>query len=212
MKSIPFFLSLSFSALLLLSCTAHKKKVVVYANSTIVTDADQKHFTVKAGTTHVEQEFIYSTGDPVELDVTGPSGNQKFEVKEDGEYLLNVKADTVVGAMQQVGENAATEITQVQLKAHIDSLTKLISNQNVSTKGKNYFVAPGQMVKITEFPNAKIWGPFTTIPGAFDAASVPEVYKFYNVSEIREILSKLTQMSKYQGQEEQERADKEKKK
>lgn len=212
MKSIFSLLILSSPVLLLVSCKSHKKKVLVYANSTIVADAEQKHFTVKAGTTHVEQEFIYSTGDPIDIDVTGPSGDQKFEVKEDGEFLLNVSKDTVVGAMQHVGENAATEVTQVQLKAHIDSLTKLVMNQNVSSKGKNYFIAPGQMARITEFPDAKIWGPFTTIPGSFDAASVPEVYKFYNVPEVREIIAKLTQMSKYQGQEEQERVDKEDKK
>ncbi len=210
MKPIFSFITLSLSVLMLGSCTAHKKKVIVYANSTIGTDADQTHLTVKGGTTHVEKELIFSTGDPVQLEVTGPSGNQKFEVKEDGEYLLNLKADTVVGSMQHIGANAATEVTQVQLKAHLDSLNKLVHNQNVTATSKNYFVAPGQIVKVTTFPEAKIWGPFTTIPGSFDAGSVPEVYKFYNVSEVREIISKLTQMSKFQGQEEEEAADKKK--
>jgi len=210
MKPIFTFVLLSLSVVLLGSCKSHKKKVLVYANSTIGTDVEETHLTVKAGTSHVEKELIFTSGDPVELDVTGPSGNQKFEVKEDGEYLLNLKADTVVGSMQHIGENAATEVTQVQLKAHLDSLNKLIMNQNITTAGKNYFVAPGQMVKVTTFPEAKIWGPFTTIPGSFDAGSVPEVYKFYNVSEVREIIGKLTKMSKYQGQEEQEAADKKK--
>jgi hypothetical protein len=35
------------------------------------------------------------------------------------------------------------------------------------------------------------------VPSAFDASSVPEIYKFYSLSEEKEIIAKLTEMSKY---------------
>jgi hypothetical protein len=47
------------------------------------------------------------------------------------------------------------------------------------------------MVRITAETKAKIFGPFTSIPGSFDAGSVPEIYKFYTVPEEREIIDKL---------------------
>jgi hypothetical protein len=50
-------------------------------------------------------------------------------------------------------------------------------------------------VRITAETNAKVFGPFTTIPGGFDAGSVPEIYKFYTLSEIREIIANLQKMT-----------------
>jgi len=38
------------------------------------------------------------------------------------------------------------------------------------------------------------------VPSAFDASSVPEIYKFYSLSEEKEIIAKLTEMSKYKYQ------------
>jgi hypothetical protein len=51
------------------------------------------------------------------------------------------------------------------------------------------------MVRITAEPKAKVFGPYTTIPGSFDAGSVPEIYKFYTVPEVREIIGNLQKMS-----------------
>ena len=63
------------------------------------------------------------------------------------------------------------------------------------------------MDKITNLTNAKIFGPFTPVPSAFDAGSVPEIYKFYNLSEVQVIISKLTEMSKYKYENGDERKD-----
>jgi len=79
----------------------------------------------------------------------------------------------------------------------LDSLNQLIRGANVSPAAKNFFIVPGKMEKISTFTNARIFGPFVPVPSAFDAGSVPEVYKFYTVSEERETINKLTEMTIY---------------
>ena len=118
-------------------------------------------------------------------------------MKEDGLFLANLKKDTVVGSMQHTGESRHTRITQQELQLQLDSLSKLVKGENISAAAKNYFIPPGQVVKISNFTNAKIFGPYQPVPSAFDAASVPEIYKFYSLSEEKEIIAKLTEMSKY---------------
>ena len=83
------------------------------------------------------------------------------------------------------------------MKLQLDSLNKLVKGENVSAAAKNYFIPPRKIVKISNFTTAKIFGPYTPVPSAFDAGSVPEIYKFYNLSEENEIIHKLTEMSKY---------------
>jgi hypothetical protein len=189
---------LLLSALLFLSaCSSHQKKVLLYANSKIQVDESQKNITVMDGTTQVEQEINFNSGDPVVLNISGPKGKYTLEVKEDGLFLANLKTDTIVGSMQHTGDTKHTRITQQELQGQLDSLNKLVKGENISATAKNYFIPPGQIEKISNFTNAKIFGPFTPVPSAFDAGSVPEIYKFYNLSEENEIISKLTEMSKY---------------
>ncbi len=189
---------LLLSALLFLgACSSHQKKVLLYADSKIKVDESQKNITVEDGTTQVEQELNFNTGDPVVLNVSGPGGKYTLEIKEDGLFLANLKKDTVVGSMQHIGESRHTRITQQELQSQLDSLNKLIKGENISAVAKNYFIPPGQVVKISSFTNAKIFGPYQPVPSAFDASSVPEIYKFYSLSEEKEIIAKLTEMSKY---------------
>ena len=189
------------------ACSSHQKKVLVYANSKIQVDESQKNITVTDGTTQVEQELNFNTGDVVVLNITNSKGQYKLEVTEDGLWLANLKKDTLVGSMQHTGESRNTRITQDELKLQLDSLNKLVRGENVSTAAKNYFIPPGKIQKISNFTNAKIFGPFTPVPSAFDAGSVPEIYKFYNLSEENEIISKLTEMSKYKYEKGDEKKD-----
>jgi cell division protein YceG involved in septum cleavage len=189
------------------ACSSHQKKVLVYANSKIQVDESQKNITVTDGTTQVEQELNFNTGDVVVLNITNSKGQYKLEVTEDGLWLANLKKDTLVGSMQHTGETRNTRITQDELKLQLDSLNKLVRGENVSAAAKNYFIPPGKIQKISNFTNAKIFGPFTPVPSAFDAGSVPEIYKFYNLSEENEIISKLTEMSKYKYEKGDEQND-----
>jgi hypothetical protein len=186
--SVLFFLS---------ACSSHQKKVLLYADSKIQVDESQKNISVEDGTTQVEQELNFNSSDPVVLHITGPGGKYTLEVKEDGLFLANLKKDTVVGSMQHTGESRHSRITQQELQLQLDSLNKLIKGENISASAKNYLVPPGQIVKISNFINAKIFGPYQPVPSAFDASTVPEIYKFYSLSEEKEIIAKLTEMSKY---------------
>ncbi|MDR3715528.1 MAG: hypothetical protein P4L51_22185 [Puia sp.] len=196
MKIAPYYLFLLI-ATVMTACASHSKKIIIMASSDIQVDpATQKTVTVTEGTTHHEKELIFTGGDPVTLNIQTPAGKYTLEAAEDGIYIANLKPDTVVGSYQHVGENADAKIDQDQLKLKIDSLQKLIAGQNVTAANRNYFIVPGKMVKISPEVNAKIFGPFTTIPGGFDAGSVPEIYKFYSNKEVRAIIGSLTEMTK----------------
>ena len=178
------------------ACKGHEKKILVYASGKIEVDNTKQHITVSDGTTHHEQELDFTSGDPVNLEIRSPQGKINFSVTDDGLYIANLKSDTVIGSMQRVGaEGGESRITQEGLKQKLDSLQKLTSGQNVSEANKNYFIIPGKITKISSNTKGKIFGPFTTIPGSFDAGSVPEIYKFYSMKEIREIIGNLQKMS-----------------
>ena len=180
------------------ACKGHMKKVLVYASDKITVDNSQKNITVAGGdgTTHHEQELDFTTGDPVTLNVETPQGKYTLTVPEDGLWIANVKTDTVVGSKQHIGaEGGETKITQDALTQKLDSLKKLVANQNVSEANQNYFIEPGKIAKITTETQAKVFGPFTTVPGGFDAGSVPAIYKFYSMKEMREIIANLEKMT-----------------
>ncbi|HEY4937129.1 MAG TPA: hypothetical protein VII44_11140 [Puia sp.] len=183
--------------LILNSCTSHQKKILLYANSNIQVDESKKNIKVEGGNTQVEKELNFNGSDPVTLNITGPQGHYILEVKEDGYYLANLKSDTIVGSLQHTGNTAHTRITQEELKHQLDSLTQLVKGANVSAQTKNYFIVPAKIEKISNNTNVKIFGPFTSIPNDFDAGKVPEIYKFYNLSEINNIIKKLTEMSEF---------------
>jgi len=199
---------LLFTVILFLSaCTSHQKKILIYADSKIEVDESQKNITVQDGTTQVEKELNFNSSGPVVLTITGPRGKYTLEANEDGYWLANLKSDTVVGSMQHTGATQQTRVTQEQLKFQLDSLNKLVKGVNISAAAKNYFIVPGQIEKITPVTTAKIFGPYMPIPAAFDAGSVPEIYKFYNLSEVQDIISKLTEMSKYKYEKGDEKQD-----
>ena len=189
--------SLAFACLLALTaCKGHDKKVLVYASSDIQTDNTKTNITITDGTTHHEQELDFTGADPVTLNIQSPGGKLSLEAQDDGLYIVNLKNDTVIGSYQHVGaEGGESKITQEALKMKLDSLQKLVAGQNISEANRNYFITPNKIVKITADTKAKVFGPFTTIPGAFDAGSVPEIYKFYSIKELREIISKLAVMA-----------------
>jgi hypothetical protein len=191
----PFF-CIVLALVLLSSCAGHSKKILVFASSDIQTDNTQKNISIAEGTTHHEKELEFTGSDPVTLNIQSPAGKYTLEAKDDGFYIANLKTDTVVGSFQHVGaETGVARITQEELKQRIDSLNQLVLGLNQSATNKNFFIPPGKMARITAVTNAKIFGPYTSIPGAFDAGSVPEVYKFYTNQEVREIIARLSKMN-----------------
>lgn len=190
---LPLALAVSFSA-----CKGHLKKVIVYASDKMTVDNTQQNITVANGdgTTHHEQELDFTTGDPVTLNIQTPQGKYTIAIPDDGLYIANAKNDTVVGSKQHVGaEGGEGRITQDALVQKLDSLKKLAADQNVSDANQNYFIVPGKAAKLTTETGAKVFGPFTTVPGGFDASSVPAIYKFYSMREMRQIIDNLQKMT-----------------
>jgi len=172
--------------------------VLVYASDKISVDNTRHHITIANGdgTTHHEQELDFNTGDPVTLDVESPQGKYSVTIPDDGLYIANLKTDTVVGSRQHVGAGEGeTHISQDDLKKKLDSLNQLIADQNISEANQNYFIPPGKAVRVSTDTKAKVFGPFTSIPGSFDAGSVPAIYKFYSLKEMRELIANLQKMT-----------------
>ncbi len=192
MQKFHSFLFLTILASLT-ACKGHEKKILVYASSDIQVDDSKQHITVSDGTTHHEQILDFSTGDPVTLEVQSPSGKISITAADDGFYILNLKNDTVVGSLRHVGTDngIVPHYTQDQMKHIIDSVQKLMAGQNISEANRNYFIAPGKLVRISSETKGKVFGPYTSIPGSFDPASVPEIFKFYTVPEERENIARL---------------------
>jgi hypothetical protein len=197
MQKIPSFLFLAV-IVCLSACKGHQKKVLVYSSDKMTVDNNQQHITVANGdgTTHHEQELDFTGGDPVTINVETPQGKYTLTIPDDGLYVANIKTDTVVGSKQHVGtEGGESKITQDALVHKLDSLKKLALDQNVSDANQNFFIIPGKAVRLTTEVNAKVFGPFTSIPGSFDAGSVPAIYKFYSMREMRQIISNLQKMT-----------------
>ncbi|HVU98820.1 MAG TPA: hypothetical protein VHE34_26540 [Puia sp.] len=187
---------LLFAIVLFAACKGHEKRVLIYASDKIAVDETQKNITIANGdgTTHHEQELDFTGGDPVTLNVESPQGKYTVTIPDDGLWIANLKSDTVVGSRQHVGEGGEGRITQDVLKQKVDSLEKLMQDRNVSEANQNYFIPPTKAVRITTETKAKVFGPFTTVSSSFDAGSVPAIYKFYSMKEMREIVGKLEKM------------------
>ena len=143
---------LSFTA-----CKSHDKKILLYASGNIQTDNSHTNITVADGTTHHEQELDFPGSEPVTLNVQSPQGKFSLNAAEDGFYIANLKNDTVIGSYQHVGaDNGGARMSQDAAKQKLDSLQKLLLDQNVSDANRNYFILPGKVVKITRSEERRV--------------------------------------------------------
>jgi hypothetical protein len=189
--SIVFVAVIAFTA-----CkTEVKKKVMIIGKGDIT--AEGANITLK-GTTGSSDKTI-DLGDEATLEVNAPSGKNSIPVpKEAGFYILNLRTDTIVGSQQNLGSDlGGRTITQEELKVKIDSLTQLTTGANIKA-GQSYLILPNQLIKITDNQAARVFGPFTKIPGSLDAdktGKAPELYKFYTNTEMRELIANLKKMT-----------------
>lgn len=171
------------------------KKVLIMGRGAITVSGND--ITMKEGTGYTEETIEVSGDKPENRNVTTPSGKTNIEIPgEGGFYVLNLKADTIVGSQQIFGTDISSSrvITQEQLKKKIDSLTKLTTGVNISSSGHNYMILPNQLKKISANTEAKAFGPFTNIPATLEAdknGKAPEIYKFYTNGEIRQLVVTL---------------------
>ena len=170
------------------------RKVLVMSSGKVQASGNTVNLT--PGTTHYEISFE-PTADSII--VASPSGEERFAVKENGLYILNLKKDTICGTYQPVakeGDVPPQVITQENLKYRIDSLYQLMINYNVADSNREYNIPPFTVKKITNNTEAEIFGPFRSLPRSFNPALEHEVYKFYTNKEIWDLILKLHKMTK----------------
>lgn len=178
--------------------TAANKKVLIMGRGAIKLNGND--ISMSDGSGYTEETVEVSGDKAITWNVTTPSGKTTVAIPEEkGFYILNLKTDTIVGSRQIFGTDISSKrtISQEELKLKIDSLTKLTAGANISP-GHNYIVLPSELKKISDDTDAKLFGPFTTIPGTLEAdknGKAPEIYKFYTNNELRALISNLKKMT-----------------
>lgn len=177
----------------LLSACDKDKKIVVMSKGAADINTDTKTIKAKEGAGHEEKTAIVS-GDKIVFKLSTPAGEATVELLENGLYIINVKSDTIIGSYQKYSDPGLAQnmITQENLKLRIDSLLLLSEGKNVSATNRNFFILPNHAVKITDNKNAIIVGPYHQMRSAekIDGKD-PEVYRFYSIREIREMIRRL---------------------
>ena len=151
--------------------------------------------TIKAkdGSGHVEK-LLNIDSKKLSFKLITPAGDATVEMLDNGLYVINVKNDTIIGSYQKYtsASTAQKVITQESLKQKIDSLKLLIEGKNVSAANRNYFILPNQAVKISSNHLSEVVGPYHQMRSAeMVDGKEPEIYRFYSIKEIREMIVKL---------------------
>lgn len=174
------------------------KKVVILGRGEI--DAKENSITMKGSTGYAEKTI--ELGEKAELlKVETPDDKKDVSIPEGkGTFVLNLKTDTIVGSRQFFGKDLSSSkvITLEELGLKIDSLVQLTTGANVKAGGSNFIILPNQVIKISDNPEAKFYGPFTKIPQTMEMGKdgkEPELYKFYTNTEMRELIEKLKKMT-----------------
>jgi hypothetical protein len=197
MKQV-FFCLLVTTILLGCSGGSNLKRVLVFSRGTATIDKDAKTITVTSGTSSEEQTVDFDTKDKVTLQINSQAGKATVDLDSPGYYVINTKPDTIVGSYQLYGAPPTETKTYTQdfLKQQLDSLQKLIKDSNVTAANRNYFILPNHAVKVTDNTDAFIVGPFHKMTSIQQEGNKePEVYRFYMVSEIRETIDHLKQVT-----------------
>lgn len=197
MNKYCFIASIAIAALFACNSGANKKVLIMGRGAIAASGND---ITIKEGSGYAE-ETVEVSGDKASWNVTTPAGKTTVDIPaEKGFYILNLKTDTIVGSQQIFGRDISSTrtISQEELKMKIDSLTKLTAGANISPTGHNYIILPNELKKISDNTDARVFGPFTKIPGTLEAdknGKAPEIYKFYTNSEMRDLISNLKKMT-----------------
>lgn len=190
MKNLFAFVVL---VMLLTACSSNDKTIVVMSKGTA--DIDLNGGTIKAtnGAGH-EEKTVNINNKKVSFKLSTPAGDATVDLLENGLYIINVKNDTIIGSYQQYSSanKVQATITQENLKQKIDSLQLLSEGKNVSAANRNYFILPNQAAFISANKNAAIVGPYHQMRSAEKInGKEPEIYRFYSIKEIREMIVKL---------------------
>lgn len=160
-------------------------------------NTDTKTIKATDGTGH-EEKVVTVTGDKVVFKLSTPAGEATVELLENGLYVVNVKNDTIIGSYQNYGDPKLSQnvVTQINLKRRIDSLQLLVQGKNISKENRNFYILPNKAEKITENTESLIVGPYHRMRSAEKVnGKYPEVYRFYSIKEIREMIVKMQSLT-----------------
>ncbi|RFM30495.1 hypothetical protein [Deminuibacter soli] len=193
-----FLLAFAAAATFAACSSGPGKKVLVMAKGSVT--AEGNNITVKEGTGYAEKELELSGSEKTTLTVKNGSNTTTVDVPAAGAYILNLRVDSVVGSKLELGKDLSSNkmISQQELKVKIDSLKQLSHGLNVSAANQNYLAAPGALVKISENPKARLYGPYHKIPAALEPGEdgkAPEIYKFYSGAEFTDLINNLEKMT-----------------
>lgn len=198
MKFSSFIIAMVCLALIS-SCSSGKagggKKVVIFSSGMMKQDEQNKTtIDFEPGNRHNELEISLSAGDKT-ITVKTAAGDKTYDVTEDGLYLLNLKADTIIGSIVNFSEGTQrSNIGSEELDFLIDSTQKLMSGEGASDAKKTYNLKPNSIKKITTNIEAQLLSPYKNIPYEVkvdDKGNAPEIYKFFTNSQKRESLKDL---------------------
>jgi hypothetical protein len=181
-------------AIVLSACSSQNKKIVVMSKGEAVVNTDAGTISAKDGAGHNEKE-AYAGGGKIAFKLSSPAGDAAVELEEPGLYVVNVKTDTILGSYQNYIDPklAQNVMTQEVLRQKLDSLKLLSEGKNVSAANRNFFILPNHAVHITGNSEALVVGPYHQMRSAEKInGKDPEVYRFYSIKEVREMIDKLT--------------------
>lgn len=167
--------------------------MIVMSKGKAEVNTDAKTIKATDGSGHEEQEVTLGSGKTV-FKLNTPAGEATVEMLENGLYVVNVKNDTIIGSYQKYSDPKSTQqvMSQDNLKKQLDSLQLLAAGKNVSAANRNFYILPNQAVKITDNTVALVVGPYHRMRSAEKVdGKDPEVYRFYSIKEVREMIMKL---------------------
>jgi hypothetical protein len=182
-----------------IACSTNNKRVIAYTKGNTTVNEAEKTITLKqSGSGSDEKIMNYNSAEKVTITINGLDEPAMADIAENGLYVLNAKADTLIGSYQSYSapKQNATVITQAMLLQQIDSLKQLTEGKNISAANRNFFVLPYNAVKISNNIDAFVVGPFHQMTSiAKEEGKEPEVYRFYSIKEVRDNIEKLTKLT-----------------
>jgi hypothetical protein len=171
------------------------KKVVVWSSGNMVSDpANKTTINFEPGNRHNELELTL-TGNDKSITVKSPAGDKTFEIPDNATYLINLKADTVIGSYVNFGSGqGTTKLDAETLDRMIDSTQKLMTGEGASDANKSYNLPPNSIKKISTNLKANLLSPYKNIPYEVtpdEKGNAPEYYKFFTNKQKREALKEL---------------------
>lgn len=177
------------------SSGGNAKKVVVMSSGKMNIDSKNPGtINFEPGGQHNELEIQLSEADK-SVTVKSGGSDKVYDVPENGLYLLNLKSDTMIGNLVNLGSTGrAAHITADQLQHIIDSTLDLMHGIGASDEKKTYFLVPNSIKKITPNTNAQLLSPYKLIPNKVEVdekGNPPEMYKFFTNPQKRESVDDL---------------------